>query len=117
MLPRSFDLSIAVGEFRRDLAAKIAKDGEAAAKEWLQQEYRTDTGSAQSLVSYVQEQVALIPELPTDRRVLLQGYIDVEGNRNVSFHYPFGRRVNDAPSRAYTFPVTEALPTNERVGR
>src|SRR5207302_1462317 len=70
MLPRSFDLSIAVGEFRRDLAAKIAKDGEAAAKEWLQQEYRTDTGSAQSLVSYVQEQVALIPDLPTDRRVL-----------------------------------------------
>src|SRR5438876_978031 len=96
MLPRSFDLSIAVGEFRRDLAAKIAKDGEAAAKEWLQQEYRTDTGSAQSLVSYVQEQVALIPELPTDRRVLLEGYIDVKGNRNVIFHYPFGRRVNDA---------------------
>src|SRR5256885_1088774 len=115
MLPRSFDLSIAVGEFRRDLAAKIAKDGEAAAKEWLQKEYRTDTGSAQSLVSYVQEQVALIPELPTDRRVLLEGYIDVKGNRNVIFHFPFGRRVNDALSRAYAFAVTEALRTNVRV--
>src|SRR5438034_1442594 len=115
MLPRSFDLSIAVGEFRRDLAAKIAKDGEAAAKEWLQQEYRTDTGSAQSLVSYVQEQVALIPELPTDRRVLLEGYIDVKGNRNVIFHYPFGRRVNDALSRAFAFAVTETHRTNVRV--
>src|SRR5256714_645533 len=115
MLPRSFDLSIAVGEFRRDLAAKIAKDGEAAAKEWLQQEYRTDTGSAQSLVSYVQEQVALIPELPTDRRVLLEGYIDVKGNRNVIFHYPFGRRVNDALSRAIAFAVTETHRTNVRV--
>src|SRR3989454_39949 len=115
MLPRSFDLSIAVGEFRRDLAAKIAKDGEAAAKEGLQQEYRTDTGSAQSLVSYVQEQVALIPELPTDRRVLLEGYIDVKGNRNVIFHYPFGRRVNDALSRAFAFAVTETHRTNVRV--
>src|SRR5437016_8620029 len=115
MLPRSFDLSIAVGEFRRDLAAKIAKDGEAAAKEWLQQEYRTDTGSAQSLVSYVQEQVALIPDLPTDRRVLLEGYIDVKGNRNVIFHYPFGRRVNDALSRAFAFAVTETHRTNVRV--
>src|SRR3989475_234886 len=115
MLPRSFDLSIAVGEFRRDLAAKIAKDGEKAAKEWLMQEYRVDTGSAQSLVSYVQEQEALIPSLPTDRQVLLEGYLDVKGNRNVIFHFPFGRRVNDALSRAFAFAITEAQHTNVRV--
>src|SRR3989454_1655868 len=115
MLPRSFHLSIAVGEFRHDLAAKIAKDGEKAAKEWLREEYRVDEGSAQSLTSYVQEQEALIPSLPTDRQVLLEGYIDVKGNRNVIFHYPFGRRVNDALSRAYAFAVTEALRTNVRV--
>jgi ATP-dependent Lhr-like helicase len=115
MLPRSFDLSIAVGEFRRDLAAKIAKDGEANAKEWLRLEYRVDQGSAQSLVSYVQEQEALLPDLPTDRQVLLEGYIDVKGNRNVIFHFPFGRRVNDALSRAFAFAVTEAHHTNVRV--
>src|SRR5439155_9273186 len=115
MLPRSFDLSIAVGEFRRDLAAKIAKDGEASAKEWLKEEYRTDAGSAQSLVSYVQEQKALIPVLPTDRQVLLEGYVDVKGNRNVIFHFPFRRRVNDALSRAYAFAITEAHRTNVRV--
>src|SRR3989442_1439642 len=115
MLPRSFDLSIAVGEFRRDLAAKIAKDGEKAAKEWLMQEYHVDTGSAQSLVSYVQEQEALIPSLPTDRQVLLEGYLDVKGNRNVIFHFPFGRRVNDALSRAFAFAITEAHHTNVRV--
>jgi ATP-dependent Lhr-like helicase len=115
MLPRSFDLSIAVGEFRRDLSAKIKKDGAAAAKEWLKEEYRTDAGSAQSLVSYVEEQEALIPDLPTDRRVLLEGYLDVKGNRNVIFHFPFGRRVNDALSRAYAFALTEAYHTNVRV--
>ncbi|HKW43424.1 MAG TPA: crosslink repair DNA glycosylase YcaQ family protein, partial [Thermoplasmata archaeon] len=115
MLPRSFDLSIAVGEFRRDLAAKIAEDGEKKAKEWLREAYRVDDGSAQSLVSYVQEQVALLPDLPTDRQVLLEGYIDVKGNRNVIFHFPFGRRVNDALSRAFAFAVTEAQHTNVRV--
>src|SRR2546426_635033 len=115
MLPRSFDLSMAVGEFRRDLAAKIAKDGEKAAKEWLREEYRVDEGSAQSLTSYVQEQEALIPSLPTDRQVLLEGYLDVKGNRNVIFHFPFGRRVNDALSRAFAFAITEAQHTNVRV--
>jgi ATP-dependent Lhr-like helicase len=115
MLPRSFDLSIAVGEFRRDLSAKIAKDGEKAAKAWLMEEYHVDTGSAQSLVSYVQEQEALIPTLPTDRQVLLEGYLDVKGNRNVIFHFPFGRRVNDALSRAIAFAITEAQHTNVRV--
>src|SRR3989442_1235103 len=115
MLPRSFDLSIEVGEFRRDLAAKIGKDGEKAAKEWLMEEYHVDAGSAQSLVSYVQEQEALIPSLPTDRQVLLEGYLDVKGNRNVIFHFPFGRRVNDALSRAFAFAITEAQHTNVRV--
>ena len=115
MLPRSFDLSIEVGEFRRDLAAKIGKDGEKTAKEWLMEEYRVDAGSAQSLVSYTMEQEALIPTLPTDRQVLLEGYLDVKGNRNVIFHFPFGRRVNDALSRAYAFAITEAHHTNVRV--
>ncbi|HYT00160.1 MAG TPA: ATP-dependent helicase [Thermoplasmata archaeon] len=115
MLPRSFDLSVAVGEFRRDLSAKIAKDGESTARAWLKEEYRVDAGSAQSLVSYVEEQEALIKDLPTDRQVLLEGYLDVKGNRNVIFHFPFGRRVNDALSRAYAFAITEAHHTNVRV--
>ncbi|TLZ44436.1 MAG: DEAD/DEAH box helicase, partial [Methanobacteriota archaeon] len=93
----------------------IGKDGEAAAREWLKEQYRVDAGSAQSLVSYVKEQEAINPNLPTDRQVLLEGYLDVKGNRNVIFHFPFGRRVNDALSRAYAFAITEAHHTNVRV--
>ena len=115
MLPRSFDLSVAVGQFRRDLAAAVDRDGEKAVREWLTRDYHVDEGSAQSLVSYVQEQRALVADLPTDRQLLLEGYIDVKGNRNVIFHFPFGRRVNDALSRAYAYAVTEAYATNVRV--
>jgi len=115
MLPRSFDLSVAVGRFREDLIQTVQQEGDAAAQAWLVRDYHVDEGSARSLVSYIQEQKALIADLPTDRSVLLEGYIDVKGNRNVIFHFPFGRRVNDALSRAYAFAVTEAHRTNVRV--
>ena len=115
MLPRSFDLSVAVGAFRGDLAASIDRDGEEAARDRLMVDYRVDRGSAQSLVSYIQEQRAVLPDLPTDRQLLLEGYIDVKGKWNVIFHFPFGRRVNDALSRAFAFAATEAHRTNVRV--
>ena len=115
MLPRSFDLSVAVGEFRRLLSEKIGELGDEEAIAWLLQTFRLDAGSARSLVSHVQEQAAVLPELPTDRRVVVEGYIDEKGTRNVIFHYCFGRRVNDALSRAVAFAVTEKYKTNVRV--
>ncbi len=115
MLPRSFDLSLAVGAFRREIADAVDRDGEEAAIAWLTDTNHVDQGSARSLVSYIQEQRAMLPDLPTDRRLLLEGYIDPKGNRNVIFHFPFGRRVNDALSRAYAFAVTDRYKTNVRV--
>ena len=115
MLPRSFDLSVAVGEFRRLLAEKIEELGEEAAVAWLLESFRLDEGSARSLVSYFQEQRAVLPDLPTDRQVVVEGYVDEKGNRNLIFHYPFGRRVNDALSRAFAHAITEKYHTNVRV--
>ncbi len=115
MLPRSFDLSVQVGCFRRDLAKKIDEDGEPAAREWLAHNYHVDEGSANSLVSYLQEQRALIADLPTNEQVLIEGFLDEKGNRNIVFHFPFGRRVNDALSRAYAYAITGREHTNVRV--
>ena len=115
MLPRSFDLSLLVGKFRRDLAAKIDADGEDVAQSWLMEEYRVDGGSARSLVSYEQEQRSVIADLPTDERLLVEGYVDPKGNRNLVFHFPFGRRTNDALSRAYAYKLTARTKTNVRV--
>ena len=115
MLPRSFDLSVAVGEFRRLLAGKIDELGDEAAIAWLLESFRLDTGSARSLVSHVQEQRAVLPDLPSDKRVVVEGYMDEKGTRNVIFHYCFGRRTNDALSRAYAHAVTEKYKTNVRV--
>ncbi|HYS71979.1 MAG TPA: ATP-dependent helicase [Thermoplasmata archaeon] len=115
MLPRSFDLSLLVGRFRADLAAKIDADGEEVAQSWLMDTYRVDAGSARSLVSYLQEQRTVISELPTDRQLLIEGYVDPKGNRNLVFHFSFGRRTNDALSRAYAYRLSQRTKSNVRV--
>ncbi|MFQ6060469.1 MAG: ATP-dependent helicase, partial [Thermoplasmata archaeon] len=114
MLPRSFDLSIEVGKLRRRIVERLPM-GEEKTKQWLMNEYRLDSGSAQSIVRYIQEQQAVIPDVPTDKKVLIEGYIDMKGNRNAIFHYSFGRRTNDALSRAYAFALTEKLGCNVRI--
>jgi len=75
-------------------------------------EYHVDEGSASSIVSYMQEQRGVIPDIPTDKQALIEGYIDVKGNRNLIFHFCFGRRVNDALSRAYAYALSEKLKCN-----
>ncbi|MFQ6128194.1 MAG: ATP-dependent helicase [Thermoplasmata archaeon] len=114
MLPRSFDLSIEVGKFRRHVQEKL-QDGEEETKEWLTENYRVDTGGARSIISYIKEQRSLIPQLPTEKELLIEGYIDPKGNRNIIFHFSFGRRVNDALSRAYAFALSNKLKCNIRV--
>ena len=114
MLPRSFDLSIAVGKFRHDVLEKL-EEGEEETKEWLIEDYRVDDGGARSIISYLQEQSALTPHVPTDEELLIEGYVDPKGNRNIIFHFCFGRRVNDALSRAYAFALSNKLKCNIRV--
>ncbi len=111
MLPRSFDLSVEVGKLRREIIERLP-EGEKETKDWLMKEYRLDEGSAQSVMRYVQEQQAVMKDVPTDRKLLVEGYIDMKGNRNAIFHFPFGRRTNDALSRAYAFALTEKLGRN-----
>jgi ATP-dependent Lhr-like helicase len=114
MLPRSFDLAVAVGEFRRLIIEKL-KEGKEEAKRWLIDEYRVDDGSANSILNYMEAQKAVIPSVPTDRDFLIEGYTDLRGNRNVIFHFCLGRRANDALSRAYAYAVSGELKCNVKV--
>ncbi|MFQ6107362.1 MAG: ATP-dependent helicase [Thermoplasmata archaeon] len=114
MLPRSFDLSVEVGKFRRDVLEKL-EDGEEETRNWLMERCRVDHGGARSIISYLKEQRAMIPHVPTEKELLIEGYIDPKGNRNLIFHFCFGRRVNDALSRAYAFALSNRLRSNIRV--
>lgn len=111
MLPRSFDLSQEVARFRRELASRL-DDPEDRTLDWLCQDFDIDRGSARSVLSYFREQRSACGIVPTDETLMVEGYCDLEGVHNVIFHFPFGRRVNDALSRAYAFQLTQELACN-----
>ena len=114
MLPRSFDLSVAIGTFRSEMEARLASSSEPEILRWLMDEFDVDEGSATTIVNYFKEQKA-VAKIPTNERLLIEGYVDASGNKSAIFHYPFGRRVNDALSRAYAHKLSEKLKSNVTV--
>ncbi len=141
MLARSFDLSCEVGRFRGMLGQRLEHTGLIhenadsetnkpgpgnskviykeskleALEQWLRDEYHLDSGSARSILNYFIEQQSVIKYLPTDKSVLIEGYIDGRGFKNVIFHYCYGRRVNDALARAYAYTLSKKLRCTVRV--
>ncbi len=114
MLPRSFDLSMDVAVFRHEMASRISEDESTAIKE-ISEEFDVDEGSARSIYSYFKEQDAVAGFIPDDIDLAVEEYIDPSGNQKLVFHFPFGRRVNDALSRAYAHRLTGMLGANVSV--
>jgi len=104
MLPRSYDLSVAIGQFRGKMG-ELASQGRDIEK-WLRKNYPIDIGGARSISSYIAEQQAFNGNVPSSDNLLLEGYLDPKGNLNIIFHYCFGRRTNDALARAYAMAVS-----------
>ncbi|NLI74583.1 MAG: ATP-dependent helicase [Euryarchaeota archaeon] len=112
MLPRSFDLSMDVAIFRREMRERLEReDSEDDILSWLAT-FGIDQGSSRSILSYFREQQGSCDFIPTDRELAVEGYIDMSENFNIVFHFPFGRRVNDALSRAYAFVLTQQYGCN-----
>ncbi|MCL2607322.1 MAG: ATP-dependent helicase [Methanomassiliicoccaceae archaeon] len=110
MLPRSFDLSMEVAKFRGELSSRIDDDDTDLTE--ICDEFDIDEGSARSLVSYFKEQKAAAGLIPDNKKLAIEEYIDPSGNQRLVFHFPFGRRVNDALSRGYAFRISGVLGCN-----
>jgi ATP-dependent Lhr-like helicase len=117
MLPRSFDLSCEVGKFRNDLALRLSSKNSTQddVEGWLRNEYYLDHGSAKSIVNYFIEQLGMIKAIPSNDHVLIEGYTDGRGFKNIIFHFCFGRRVNDALSRAYAYVISKKFNCTVRI--
>lgn len=115
MLPRSFDLSEEIGRFRADMDRRLGMP-EPEVIEYLVSNYSIDKWSARSILNYLKEQKSMIPTLPTDRTLLIEGtYQPDKGTRIIIFHYPFGRRTNDALSRSYAHAISQKYKCNTSV--
>ena len=114
MLPRSFDLSMEIARFRREMTQRLGDDDEVTIQ-WLCESFDVDRGSARTILSYFEEQLSSCQIIPDDRRLAVEGYLDMGGRYNIVFHFPFGRRVNDALSRTYAFQITKLYGCNTSV--
>jgi len=111
MLPRSFDLSMDVARFRGEMAARIDEDDIKLNVE-LCRDFGMDDGSANSIISYFREQMAVAGSIPDDKILTIEEYIDPAGGQKLIFHFPFGRRVNDALSRGYAYRISNTIGCN-----
>ncbi|MCL1978621.1 MAG: winged helix DNA-binding domain-containing protein, partial [Methanomassiliicoccaceae archaeon] len=114
MLPRSFDLSMDVAVFRKEMSQLIDDEQEGLIFR-LSKELDIDEGSARSLISYFKEQKAVTGSIPDVERLAIEEYIDPSGNQRIIFHFPFGRRVNDALSRGYAYRLSNMIGANVSV--
>jgi len=110
MLPRTFDLSVEVGRFRGMVAKKIE---EGTAEEFLKNEYLADDNSVRSIISYISNQMNF--KVSTNDDLLIEGYLDKANQYSVIFHFPFGRRVNDALSRIIAYHISKNFSVNSRI--
>ena len=114
MLPRSFDLSEAVGKFRAEVEERLGEPEDNIVN-WLEEEFRLDKGAAKTIISHLDEQKKITGFVPSDKNLMIEGYVDNRGRSGAIFHFPFGRRVNDALSRAFAYQLGKEIGSSIRI--
>jgi len=106
-LPLSFGLAMETGRFRRLMEERLKK-GESK-KEiigFIHDYLYVDRNSANSIYEYMREQF-LYAKIPTDEKILIEFYKGFGHQRYIIFHTLFGRRTNDALSRAFAYILSK----------
>ncbi len=109
MLPLAFDSALLVGAFRRNIAVLLEKNGGAFSEDMvnrLASEYQLQRQAAREILRYLSEQYAFTGGIIANDKLLHIEIYDDSFSRNIIFHSLFGRRTNDALSRAYASIVT-----------
>ncbi len=85
---------VALGEAMGALAREIASQSEAAAESFLQTRHGLETRAAKNLVRYVHEEQRIAGQVPSDRTIVIERFIDEVGDTRVCLLSPFGGRVH-----------------------
>jgi ATP-dependent Lhr-like helicase len=112
LLPLSYDLALEIQKFREKMKEFLIKKVERKkVVEWLLKNLPIDENSANSIYSYFLEQWFYVHEIP-GREILVEKTFDLEGRKYVVFHSLFGRRINDALSRAVAILASDRIKAN-----
>jgi len=116
MLPLAYDSAVEVSRFRGYVSRLVEDLGVEGAVERVSEEFGVDRRVARYIVEYVDEQRKYIGVVPDDRTLLVElWYDEASETDNVIFHTLYGRRVNDALSRAIALLLSDILGVSVRV--
>ncbi|WP_437564045.1 Lhr family helicase [Sorangium sp. So ce542] len=87
---RNAELGASIGALARRLASLPDGDAERA----LEGEHGLDERAARNLVRYVRDQAAATGEVPSDRAIVLERFVDEVGDYRICLLSPFGGRVH-----------------------
>ncbi|MGH7893207.1 MAG: helicase-related protein, partial [Candidatus Binatia bacterium] len=91
---RTLELSAAVADLRREVAAR--RDDLDGACAWLVAEARVSPWAAEQILRYIGEAVAGLGAVPTLDTVVAERFFDEGGGMQLVVHAPFGGRINRA---------------------
>lgn len=119
-LPLSFDLAIEIARFREKVMKEIEKKSKREVIEMLKKEYLASEDVAENVYNYLKLEVEFLrkfkaKKFPSDKVILVENFVDDENNQNIVFHTLFGRRVNDALSRAFAYALTKRIERSVKV--
>ncbi|MEM4215056.1 MAG: ATP-dependent helicase [Candidatus Pacearchaeota archaeon] len=107
MLPLSFDLALAIQRFRKLICEMFdKKKKEQEIKDFIENYLYVDKNSVEAIYNYFYEQYHYTKgKMPHENRLVIERYMDRNGKQYCLVHSLYGRRVNDALSRALAYLV------------
>ena len=115
MLPLSFDLALEIGKFRRLIEEKFNHNrSRKEIIDFINGYVYVDGNTADSIYDYMHEQYRY-SEIPTDKKIIIENFSD-KGRKYVAVHSLYGRRVNDALSRAVSFAIARSQRKDVELG-
>ena len=109
-LPLSYALAVDISRFRALIEEKFillarGKLNKSEIINFINNYLYVDENSANSIYEYFREQF-LFAKIPNDKKIVIEHY-DFLGRKYVIFHTLFGRRTNDALSRAVAYVIAK----------
>ena len=111
-LPLSYDLALDIQKFRANMETKLQYNkGKEDVLNYIHEYLYVDDFAANSIYEYFNEQF-LYGEISSYKKLVIEYYKGFGGKRFVVFHSLFGRKVNDALSRATAYIAARDYNTN-----
>lgn len=106
-LPLSYDIAVSIQNFRAIMEWKLSTNlSQEEIIDYIKDYLYVDNYAASSIYYYFVEQF-LYSEIPSKNKLLIEYYTGFGGRKFVVFHSLYGRRVNDALSRAVAYIIAQ----------